>query len=48
MPLDGGDVLPGFAVQVGDLLAMPKRPGTGNPGKKDGPRPGKANGRRGR
>jgi Uma2 family endonuclease len=48
MQLDGGDVLPGFSVQVGDLLAMPKRPGAGNPGKKDGPRPGKGNRRRGR
>jgi Uma2 family endonuclease len=48
MRLDGGDVLPGFAVQVGELLAMPKRPGPGNPGKAGGPRPGKVNGRRGR
>jgi Uma2 family endonuclease len=48
MRLDGGDVLPGFSVQVGDLFAIPKRPATGKGGKKDGPRPGKANGRRGR
>ena len=48
MRLDGGDVLPGFSVQVGELLAMPKRPGPGDRGKKGGPPPGKANGRRGR
>ncbi len=48
MRLDGGDVLPGFSVQVGDLFAIPKRPTTAKGGKKDGPRPGKANGRRGR
>jgi Uma2 family endonuclease len=48
MRLDGGDVLPGFAVLVGDIFAIPKRPGTGKGGKKDGPRPGKANGRCGR
>jgi Uma2 family endonuclease len=48
MRLDGGDVLPGFSVLVGELFAMPKRPGTTKGGKKDGPRPGKANGRRGR
>ena len=48
MQLDGGDVLPGFSVQVGELFAMPKRPGSGKGGKKDGLRPGKANGRRGR
>ena len=29
MRLDGGDVLPGFSVQVGELFAMPKRPGAG-------------------
>jgi Uma2 family endonuclease len=27
MRLDGGDVLPGFSVQVGELFQMPKRPG---------------------
>ena len=48
MRLDGGDVLPGFSVLVGDLLAMPKRPGADAERKKDGPRPGKGNGRRGR
>src|SRR5262249_44134956 len=48
MRLDGGDVLPGFSVQVGELFAIPKRPGNGKGGKKDGPQPGKANGRRGR
>jgi Uma2 family endonuclease len=48
MRLDGGDVLPGFSVQVGELFAMPKRPGTGKVGNKDGPRPGKGNGRRSR
>jgi Uma2 family endonuclease len=48
MRLDGGDVLPGFSVLVGDIFAMPKRPTTGKGGKKDGPQPGKANGRRGR
>ncbi len=48
MRLDGGDVLPGFSVQVGELFVIPKRPATGKGGKKDGPRPGKANGRRGR
>ena len=26
MRLDGGDVLPGFSVQVGELFPMPKRP----------------------
>jgi Uma2 family endonuclease len=48
MPLDGGDVLPGFSVRVGDLFELPKRPAAGKGGKKDGPPPGKANGRRGR
>ena len=27
MQLDGGDVLPGFSVQVGELFEMPKEPG---------------------
>ncbi len=27
MRLDGGDVLPGFSVQVGELFTVPKRPG---------------------
>jgi Uma2 family endonuclease len=48
MRLDGGDVLPGFSVPVAELFEVPKRPGAGDPGKKDGPRPGKGNGRRGR
>ncbi len=46
MWLEGGDVLPGFSVRVGDLFDLPKRPGTGKGGKKDAP--GKSNGRRGR
>jgi Uma2 family endonuclease len=46
MRLDGGDVLPGFSVQVGELFAMPRRPQAGKEGPKNGPRPGKANGRR--
>jgi Uma2 family endonuclease len=48
MRLDGGDVLPGFSVQVGELFETPKRPGAHKGGKKNGPQPGKANGRRGR
>jgi Uma2 family endonuclease len=48
MRLDGRDVLPGFSVLVGDLFAIPKRPATGKEEKKDGPKPGKADGRRGR
>jgi Uma2 family endonuclease len=48
MRLDGGDVLPGFSVLVGELFAIPKRPGAPKGGKKDSPQPGKANGRRGR
>jgi Uma2 family endonuclease len=49
MRLDGGDVLPGFSVQVGELFQMPKRPeGEGEP-KKNGPQRKKQNGpRRGR
>ena len=48
--LDGGDVLPGFSVQVGELFRLPKRPGGGKgqpkkngdpPGKKRGPRRGR-------
>ncbi len=48
MTLDGGDVLPGFSVTVGDLFALPKRPADagGKGKKKDEPRPGKSNGRR--
>ena len=49
MQLDGGDVLPGFSVRVGELFEMPKRPGGKAEPKKNGPRPGKTNGpRRGR
>ena len=46
MTLDGGDVLPGFSVTVGELFALPKRPADAGRGKKDEPRPGKPNGRR--
>ncbi len=46
MRLDGGDVLPGFSVQVGELFEMPKRPGAKGEQKKNGPQPGKKNGRR--
>jgi Uma2 family endonuclease len=48
MRLDGGDVLPGFSVEVAELFEMPKWPGLRQAGKKNGPQPGKANGRRGR
>jgi hypothetical protein len=49
MSLDGGDVLPGFTVQVGELFEMAKRPGAKGEQKKNGPRSGKKNGpRRGR
>jgi Uma2 family endonuclease len=49
MRLDGGKVLPGFSVQVGELFDLPKRPGDKGEQKKNGPRPGKKNGpRRGR
>jgi Uma2 family endonuclease len=46
MRLDGGDVLPGFSVQVGELFQLPKRPDSKGEGKKNGPQPGKKNGRR--
>jgi Uma2 family endonuclease len=46
MQLDGGDVLPGFTVQVGELFEMPKRPAAKGEQKKNGPQPGKKNGRR--
>jgi len=46
MQLDGGDVLPGFSVQVGELFEMPKRPGSKTEQTKNGPQPGKKNGRR--
>jgi Uma2 family endonuclease len=49
MQLDGGDVLPGFSVRVGELFEMPKRPGGKKDARKNGPGPGKKNGpRRGR
>jgi Uma2 family endonuclease len=44
--LDGGDVLPGFSVQVGELFEMPKRPAAKGEQEKNGPRPGKKNGPR--
>jgi Uma2 family endonuclease len=46
MQLDGGDVLPGFAVQVGELFQLPKRPGNKAEPKKNGPRPARKNGSR--
>jgi Uma2 family endonuclease len=49
MQLDGGDVLPGFSYQVGELFEMPKRPTAKGEQKKNGPQTGKKNGpRRGR
>jgi Uma2 family endonuclease len=49
MRLDGGEVLPGFSVQVSELFEMPKRPVAHGERKKNGPRRGKENGpRRGR
>src|SRR5262249_55150269 len=44
MRLDGGDVLPGFSVRVGELFEMPKRPGSMKDQKKNGPQPRKKNG----
>jgi hypothetical protein len=45
MRLDGGDVLPGFSVQVAELFQMPKPPsGKGkekDKEKKNGPRRGR-------
>ena len=46
MQIDGGDVLPGFSVQVADLFEIPKRPGKQKEQKKNDPQPGKKNGRR--
>jgi Uma2 family endonuclease len=46
MRLDGGDVLPGFSVLVGELFEMPKRPAAKTEQKKNGPQSGKKNGRR--
>ena len=48
MTLDGGDILPGFSVRVGDLFEMTALPEAEDRGKKNDPRPGKGNGRRGR
>jgi Uma2 family endonuclease len=44
MQLDGGDVLPGFSVQVGELFEMPKRPTQKREQKKNGPQSTKKNG----
>jgi len=41
MRLDGGDVLPGFSVQVGELFQMPKRPSDKGKEKRNGPRRGR-------
>ena len=46
MQLDGGDVLPGFSVRVGELFEMEKRPAAKGEQKKNGPQVGKKNGRR--
>ncbi len=45
MRLDGGDVLPGFSVLVGDLFERPKGPAAKGGQKRNGPQPGKKNGR---
>ena len=46
MRLDGGDVLPGFSVQVGELFEMPKRPGeTRRTRRKTARNPGRRTGR---
>ena len=41
MRLDGGDVLPGFSVQVGELFQMPKRSSDKGKEKRNGPRRGR-------
>jgi Uma2 family endonuclease len=46
MRLDGGDLLPGFSVQVAELFEMPEPPADSDEQKKNGPQPGKKNGRR--
>ena len=46
MRLDGGDVLPGFSVQVGELFEIAKRPSSKAEQRKNGRQPGKKNGRR--
>jgi Uma2 family endonuclease len=43
MRLDGGDVLPGFSVQVGELFGLPQQP-VAEGEQKNGPQPGKRNG----
>ncbi len=43
MQLDGGDVLPGFSVLVGELFEMAKRPAARGEQKKNGSQPGKKN-----
>jgi hypothetical protein len=44
MRLDGGDVLPGFSVQVSELFEMPKPPDNDRVQKKNGPQTGRKNG----
>ncbi len=46
MRLDGGDVLPGFSVQIAELFEVPKQPAAKGEQKKNGPQPGKKNGPR--
>jgi Uma2 family endonuclease len=46
MQLDGGDVLPGFSVQVSALFEMPKRPSKKSEQKRNGSHPEKKNGPR--
>jgi Uma2 family endonuclease len=47
MRLDGGEVLPGFSVLVGELFEVPKRPSAKGRQTRNGPQPGnKKNGRR--
>jgi Uma2 family endonuclease len=41
MRLDGGDVLPGFSVQLGELFQMPKRLSDKRKEKRNGPRRGR-------
>ena len=45
MRLDGGDVLPGFSVLVGELFELPKRPPTKASRRKTGRNPGRKTGR---
>ena len=46
MRLDGGEVLPGLSVQVGELFESPKRPTANGQRKKNEPRPGQKKGPR--